>query len=115
MKRIAAMGSIRVLKGTLLRTVVKLLKEHHSPEQIAGVLGSVSASTIYRYINERAPHLKQYLRSQKGRYRRKRGTKVREKAREMAKKRRIDGRPAIIERRGRRGDWEGDTMLGRDK
>lgn len=115
MKRIAAMDSIRLLKGTLLRTVAKLLKEHHSPEQIAGVLGNISASTIYRYIKQRAPHWKQYLRQQKGRYRRKRGTKVRERARETAKKRRIDERPAIVERRGRLGDFEGDTMLGRDK
>lgn len=119
MKRITAMESIRILKGTLLRTVVKLLKDHQSPEQIAGVLAldgiRIAASTIYRYIKERAPHLKQYLRSQKGRYRRKYGTKIREKAREQAKKRRIDERPKIVERRGRRGDFEGDTMQGRDK
>jgi transposase, IS30 family len=118
-QRIAAMDSIRVLKGVLLRTVVSLLKEHYSPEQIAGVLrqkgATIAASTIYRYINERAPHLKKYLRSQKGKYRRKRGTKIREKARELAKKRRIDERPKVVERRGRIGDWEGDTMLGRDK
>lgn len=118
-QRIAAMDSIRVLKGILLRTVVKLLREHYSPEQIEGTLklkgGTIVASTIYRYIKERAPHLKKYLRSQKGKYRRKRGTKIREKARERAKKRRIDERPKIVERRGRIGDWEGDTMLGRDK
>jgi IS30 family transposase len=115
LKRIEAMKSIRVLTGALLRTVVKLLKEHQSPAQIAGVLGTVSASTIYRYIKERAPHLKKYLRSQKGKYRRKRGTKIREKARERAKKRRIDERPNIVERRSRLGDWEGDTMQGSDK
>ena len=115
MVRIAAMDGIRVLKGTLLRTVVIRLKKHESPEQIAGVLGTIHASTIYRYIHERAPHLKQYLRSKKGKYRRRRGTKVREKARERAKKRRIDERPIVIERRGRLGDWEGDTMMGRDK
>jgi len=115
MTRIAAMDGIRMLKGTLLRTVVKLLQDHQSPEQIAGVLKNIAASTIYRYINERAPHLKQYLRSKKGKYRRKRGTKIKEKAREQAKKRRIDERPAIVERRSRIGDWEGDTMLGRDK
>ena len=40
---------------------------------------------------------------------------MREKAREQAKKRRIDERPMIVERRSRLGDWEGDTMLGRDK
>lgn len=115
MKRIAAMESIRVMKGTLLRTMVARLKKHESPEQIAGVLGTVSASTIYRYIDERAPHLKQYLRSKKGKYRRRRGTKVREKVREMAKKRRIDERPSVAERRGRLGDFEGDTIMGTDK
>jgi IS30 family transposase len=55
------------------------------------------------------------LRSSKGRYRRKHGTKARETAREQAKKRRIDERPSILERRGRIGDFEGDTVLGSDK
>jgi transposase, IS30 family len=119
MLRIAAMESIRVLKGALLCSVVKKLKEHQSPEQISGVLKkknrTLAASTIYRYIDERAPHLKQYLRSQKGKYRRKRGTRIREKQREQTKKRRIDERPQIVERRGRTGDFEGDTLMGRDK
>ena len=114
-KRIAAMRGIRVVRGSLLRRIVRELKQHHSPEQIAGVLKRVAASTIYRYIHERAPHLAQYLRSAKGTYRRRRGTKIRERAREQAKKRRIDERPAVVERRGRLGDWEGDTMQGRDK
>lgn len=113
--RIAAMDGIRILKGAFLRTVTKLLKEHQSPEQIAGVLKNIAASTIYRYVHERAPHLKQYLRSKKGKYRRKRGTKRREQAREQAKKRRIDERPAVVERRSRFGDWEGDTIQGRDR
>lgn len=119
MKRIAAMEGIRVVKGTLLRFVVRQLKEHKSPEQISGILALrhtiLAASTIYRYINERAPHLKLHLRSQKGRYRRRRGTNAREKAREEAKKRRIDERPGIVDRRGRIGDFEGDTLMGRDK
>ena len=117
--RIEAMESIRVVKGTLLRSIIKLLKDHLSPEQIAGVLEKkgkdIVPSTIYRYINERAPHLKMFLRSQKGKYRRRRGTKQRELEREQKKKRRIDERPNIVERRGRIGDFEGDTMLGRDK
>ena len=117
--RIKAMESIRVLRSTLLRIVVKRLKERESPEQIAGVLAlegiAIAASTIYRYIKERAPHLKKYLRSQKGKYRRRYGTKIREKTREQAKKQRIDERPKVVERRGRLGDFEGDTMLGRDK
>jgi len=118
-KRINAMDSIRVIKGTILRFVRKELKDHKSPEQIAGLLKrrrqSLVASTIYRYLNERAPHLKHFLRSKKGKYRRRRGTKDREKRREQAKKRRIDERPAVVERRGRIGDLEGDTMMGRDK
>lgn len=119
MERIAAMDGTRALKGTLLRRVVKELKDHRSPEQIAGVLKTegriLAASTIYRYLSERAPHLKTFLRSKKGKYRRRRGTKIREKAREQATKRRIDERPLVAERRGRLGDFEGDTVMGRDK
>ena len=119
MKRVLAMDSIRLVKGTLLRFITNELKKHKSPEQIAGILKRrrrpIVTSTIYRYIKERAPHLKMYLRSQKGKYRRRRGTKIREKQREQAKKRRIDERPAIVERRGRVGDFEGDTIQGRDK
>ena len=119
MKRIAAMESIRVIKGAMLRFIKKELVLHKSPEQISGILSkkrrAISPSTIYRYIDERAPHLKKYLRSQKGRYRRRRGTKKREQEREQRKKRRIDERPAIIDRRGRIGDFEGDTLMGRDK
>lgn len=118
-QRIAAMESIRALKGSVLRTVVRLLKAHLSPEQIAGIFGlkgkTLAASTIYRYLDERASHLKKYLRSSKGKYRRKHGTKKREHAREEAKKRRIDERPEVVLRRSRLGDWEGDTMMGRDK
>ena len=119
MKRIAAMESTRVIKGSLLRFVKKELINHKSPEQISGILKgrkqTIAPSTIYRYIKERAPHLKMYLRSQKGKYRRRHGTKMRETEREKAKKRRIDERPAIIERRGRIGDFEDDTLIGRDK
>lgn len=119
MQRIVAMDSIRLIRGQLLRFITKELKLHKSPEQISGVLAlqkrSIAPSTIYRYIHERAPHLKQYLRSQKGKYRRRHGTKIREKKREEAKKRRIDERQAVVERRGRRGDFEGDTLMGRDK
>ncbi len=119
MGRISAMESIRVVKGSVLRFVKKELKDHKSPEQIAGMLAlrkqNGVTSTIYRYIKERAPHLKMFLRSQKGRYRRRRGTRIREKQREQAKKRRIDERSKIVERRGRIGDYEGDTIQGRDK
>lgn len=117
--RIDAMSGTRILCGPLLTSVIRLLKDHLSPEQIAGVLKQkgkdVAPSTIYRYIQERAPHLTMFLRSQKGKYRRRRGTKIKEKEREQKKKRRIDERPSIVTRRGRIGDFEGDTVLGKDK
>ncbi len=117
--RIDAMDCTRVIKGSLLTTTTKLLKEHLSPEQIEGVLKGkgkqFSASSIYRYIEARAPHLKTYLRSQKGKYRRRYGTKKREVERELKKKRRIDERSDIVNRRGRLGVFEGDTVLGKDK
>jgi len=119
MKRIAAMESIRVVKGSVLRFVKKELEDHKSPEQIAGILALRKrqgvTSTIYRYLKERAPHLKKFLRSEKGKYRRRHGTKKRERDREQAKKCRIDERPKIVEGRGRIGDFEGDTLMGRDK
>lgn len=119
MKRVEAMENIRVIKGSLLRFVTKELKLHKSPEQISGILSRrkhiLAPSTIYRYLNERAPYLKMYLRSQKGKYRRRHGTVARETFREQTKKRRIDERPTIVERRGRLGDFEGDTIMGRDK
>jgi len=71
-------------------------------KQIAGILRRKNNRGRKHHIqipNERAPHLKQFLRSSKAKYRRRRGTKIREKVREQAKKRRIDERPGIIERR----------------
>ncbi len=56
-----------------------------------------------------------YLRCQKGKYRRRYGTRIREKQREALKKRRINRRPEIINERARIGDWEGDTIIGRDR
>ncbi len=56
-----------------------------------------------------------YLRCQKGKYRRRYGTRIREKHREEQKKKRIDKRPSEVEKKKRVGDWEGDTIVGKDK
>ncbi|HUZ93132.1 MAG TPA: IS30 family transposase [Candidatus Paceibacterota bacterium] len=105
----------------LRRKIMGKLRRYWSPEQIAGALNReagctvISHETIYGWIYAARPDLKWYLRCQKGKYRRKRGTKLREKQREEGKKTRIDVRPAIVGERTRIGDWEGDTMMGRDK
>ena len=98
--------------------VIKNLRKYWSPEQIAGRVRRdhnviVCHETIYQYIYHKRPDLRKYLRCKKGKYRKRYGTKIREKQREEAKKDRIDKRPEIIETRERLGDWEGDTIVGR--
>lgn len=101
---------------------IRKLKLFWSPEQIAGRLRArhrrtiICHETIYQWIYNERPDLKQYLRSQKGKYRRRHGSNHRKRMREMEDhKRRVDARPQIIDRRERIGDWEGDTVLGKEK
>lgn len=106
-------------KSSLKQYVIRKLKKYWSPEQIAFKLSQkdheICHETIYQFVyNERAD-LKKYLRSNKGKYRKRHGTLECEKMREEAKKRRIDTRPEIVEKRARIGDWEGDTIRGGDK
>ena len=120
-------GKINSLKiqndPRLRRYIRRRLAKRDSPEQIAGRISrmgkyqNISHESIYSWIFNEAPELKKKLRriGSKGKYRRKRGTKERETAREEAKIKRIDTRPAIVETRERIGDWEGDTIIGKDK
>jgi len=106
---------------SLRKYVVKKLKTYWSPEQIAGRWNKhhkrkkIGKDSIYKFIYEKRKDLVKYLRCQKGKYRRRYDTRIREKQREALKKRRIDQRPEIINRRGRIGDFEGDTIIGKDK
>lgn len=104
----------------LKKYITRKLKIYWSPEQIAGRVRLdhnviVCHETIYKYIYNKRSDLKRYLRCRKGKYRRRYGTKIREKQREEAKKTRIDKRPEIINNRERLGDWEGDTIVGAKK
>lgn len=107
----------------LRRHIIYRLKvSRWSPEQIAGRIEYeqkyqyVSAITIYEWIEEHSRY-KQYLKvlGTKGKYRRRKGTKARCETREEAKITRIDARPEIIDNKGRIGDLEGDTIVGKDK
>lgn len=122
-KRIKANYRFRKIEnnGQVVRYVTEKLKLYWSPQQIAGRLKLefgftvVCHETIYQYIYKQHPELKKYLRCRKGRYRRRAGTEARLKRLEESKKARIDQRPLVVEQRMRLGDWEGDTILGKEK
>lgn len=125
-KRIEANQRFRKIENnTWLRNyIVRNTKKYWSPEQISGRIKlkwsddhdrQISKDSIYDFLYEERKDLVKYLRCQKGKYRRRYGTRIREKQREATKKKRIDERPVIVEERGRIGDWEGDTIVGTDK
>lgn len=97
------------------------LKDAWTPEEIAGTLREnfgftvLCHETIYQYIYATRPEWAVYLRHKKNKYRRRHGTKTRVKYREEGKKKRIDTRPHLIEERTRIGDFEGDTIVGKEK
>lgn len=125
-RRIKANQRFRKIENNewLRKYIIKCLKKYWSPEQISGrlkkdykfdKLKQIGKDCIYKYIYNERKDLVKYLRCQKGKYRRRYGTRIREKQREEAKKKRIDARPPIVEKRGRIGDWEGDTIVGQEK
>ncbi|RCX21959.1 IS30 family transposase [Thioalbus denitrificans] len=99
--------------------VERLLREDWSPEQISLWLAQertllVSHEWIYRYIlqdKHRGGDLHRHLRCQKPR--RKRYGAYERRGR-LSNQVSIDERPAIVARRGRIGDWEADTIIGKN-
>lgn len=117
-------GSLRkMLPGSKLAIdFEKGIRKYWSPEQVIGSMrlakptrSLICNETAYQYIYREMPDLKKFLRCRKGKYRRRYGTKIREKRREEASKKRIDTRPKIVEKRNRLGDFEGDTIVGKEK
>lgn len=102
----------------LQRYVVRKLKKGWSPDEISGkwkILHRVSLShqTIYDWVKEDRQGLVSLL-PYKGRKRISYGT-AREQSRYQAAKRSITERPAVVETRSRLGDWEGDTIVGKER
>lgn len=101
--------------------IARGLRASLSPEQIAGRLAFHTAETvvchetIYQWIYKHRPNYIPQLCYKKNKYRRKRGTKAREKKRRSMQCRSIDDRPAVVEERIRCGDFEGDTIIGGNK
>jgi IS30 family transposase len=96
------------------------LKDGFSPEQISGRMSfydirPVSHETIYKYIyhNQRSGgRLYKYLRHKNKKYTKRSATY---RSRGQIKNRiSIDLRPAIVEEKSRIGDWEVDTIIGKN-
>lgn len=122
-RRILANQRFRKIEHStdLQRYIFSKLKLRWTPEEISGTLKEeigftvISHQTIYQYIYEVKPEWIYYLRHQKNRFRRRHGTLKRQVRREETKKTRIDQRPSVIEERTRIGDWEGDTIVGKER
>jgi IS30 family transposase len=95
----------------------KLLEEW-SPEQISGWLAKthqipVSHERIYQYVytdQRQGGTLYRHLRCQKQRRKR---YGQRDRRGQLANRRSITERPAIVDQRQRLGDWEADTIVGK--
>jgi IS30 family transposase len=93
------------------------LRQDWSPEQVSGWLKGerqvdVSHERIYQYIyadKARGGDLHRHLRCRKKR-RKRYGSYDRRG--QIKNRRRIETRPAIVETKGRLGDWEADTIIG---
>ncbi len=111
----------RKLTDELTLVIDQLLRLYLSPEQVSGYLKKhhdirLSHETIYRYIyRDAARHtqLKPFLR-QGGKPRRKRyGSGAR--ASNIPNRVSIAERPQLVEQKVRLGDWECDTVIGKDR
>ena len=108
-------------------TITRYLKKRWSPEQISARLSRgkltvsgikkkvvVAVQTIYDWIYRFRKELTKYLRHNRG-YRHNRQYYInKEKRRERQLEKGIDKRPKIVDKRLRIGDFEGDTVLGKD-
>lgn len=105
----------------LRRHIVRKLKKFWSPEQIAGRLKFITKETIichetiYAWIYAKRPDLAVCLRHQKSKHRKKRGSWARIELNKAMKIKRITERPSVVEERSRIGDWEGDTIVGKER
>ena len=119
-RRYVANSGTKKLTNQLLFKVEKMLATKMSPEQISGRLLKneniqISHESIYQHIwKDKKSGGKLYLNlRQQGKKRNKRGEK--KAGRGLIPDRiGIELRPAIVDLKVRIGDWEGDTIVGKD-
>ena len=112
--------------AALMAHVAEKIRQHWSPEQIAGRLKvappkalagkAISHTTIYRWIwacPQRSERLRPFLRVAYKKRRKPYGKPS--KRGQIPNRVSIDDRPAVVEGRTRLGDWEGDTIVGKGR
>ena len=109
------------LTPELLFIIIFFIEEKWSPEQISGRLKKnhkilISHESIYKLILEDKANggtLYTNLRWQKKR-RKRYGTKAHDRRGQIKNKVSIEERPKIVEEKTRKGDWEGDLVIGKN-
>lgn len=107
-----------LIDGSTWVFIESLIQKEWSPEQIQGWMKAnmkmpVSHEWIYQYIlqdKQKGGELYTYLRCKK-KYKKRNG--VRDQRGQIKNRVSIDERPSIVEKRSRIGDWESDTIIGR--
>jgi IS30 family transposase len=101
------------------RYVQERLRQYWSPDEIAGRSREDFPHDRTRHISHQTIYT--WIRAQKGNYWRChlrssgwRRPEARNRGR-LSACASIDGRPAVVDRRGRYGDWEGDTVVGKGR
>lgn len=97
---------------TLAALVEALMHPLISPEVIAHELG-IAHGSVYAWVYRTRPDLRERL-PRRGKKRRRYGGKRGKKQGWTRHVRPIDERPAVVEERSRVGDFEGDTVRGRN-
>jgi len=105
----------------LIGKVEKKIHLDWSPEQISGRLLydesiSISHESIYQHIlknKKNGGDLYTHLRCQK-KNKKRYGTKSHDKRGQIKDRVSIDKRPQIVEDKSRKGDWEGDLVIGKN-
>jgi IS30 family transposase len=105
----------------IISIVEEKIRLDWSPEQVSGRLLkedniSISHETIYQHIlkdKKAGGDLYTHLRCQKKR-RKRYGTKAHDKRGQIKDRVSIEKRPRVVDEKSRKGDWEGDLVIGKN-
>ncbi len=105
------------MKGDVVEVIEEKLRLDWSPEQISGWLGrsgiEISHESIYRHVwsdKRQGGDLYTHLRHAGKKYNKRGSGKAGRGC--IPNRVDMDERPAVVERKERLGDWEGDTVIG---